>query len=107
MKQVALKIAERVNLLGILPQQGNFVTMKHVEDFRNELIFTAEEVKEYEIRFSEDGKQVLWKMTAETYEKSFEVNDIVVEALKKALAVLDKDEKITSVLMPLYDKFCN
>ena len=55
-----LTLQERFTLMGILPQEGSFVTLKILRDCNSELGLKDEEHKEYEI--SQDGPKVTWNM---------------------------------------------
>ena len=45
-----LRIGERLILLGILPNEGNFITLKVVRKLQEELSFSEADFKEYDIK---------------------------------------------------------
>jgi len=45
-----LNLGERFALLGILPQEGNFATLKVVRKLRENLSLTEEEMKHFEVK---------------------------------------------------------
>jgi hypothetical protein len=98
-----LTIMERVQLLQVLPREGNIGTMRIVHDLRMALAPTEKEVKLCNIREDAEKDQLLWdddKYTAEIPigEKA---TDVIVEALKRR----DAELRLTEQLIPLYEIF--
>ena len=97
-----LNLIERLSILQILPQEGNFVTLNVTRKLQESLAPTEEEIKEYGI--AQEGTQVTWNEKG-TKEKELEIGekatDIIVESLEK----LDKDKKLTSQHISIYEKF--
>lgn len=97
-----LSILERIALLSILPQEGNFVVLKIVNDLRNNLSFSEEEIKKFSIK--QENDLVTWD-TSILNEKDIQIGekatDIVVDALKK----LNDSGKLTMNHFTLYAKF--
>jgi hypothetical protein len=97
-----LTAAERVNLLNILPEQGNFITLKIVNDLRMNLSFTEKEIKVMDIKVNENT--VTWN---ENGNKETDVligekaTDIIVEKLSE----MDKNKQLTMLYYSLYEKF--
>ena len=101
-----LGISERINLLGILPTESNYVTLKIVADLKLELSFSEDEIKECEIESHKDGEKVftIWnQQKAKDKDVSIgeKATDIIVDALKK----LDGENKINEQTATLYEKF--
>lgn len=97
-----LTVAERIVLLGILPREGNYLTLKIVRKLRESLSFTEEEHQKYRLR-QEEGR-ILWDVAVEQEAEvpiGEKASDIVVEALKR----LDKEGKLTDQDFTLYEKF--
>lgn len=97
-----LTVAERVSLLGILPEQGDFVTLKIVRKLREELSFSEEEIKILNL-VSQDG-QVRWegeKDPNKDVQIGEKATDVIVEVLKK----LNNDKKLIQQQYSLYEKF--
>ena len=99
-----LNVLERITALGILPEAGNFVTLKIVQNLQMALSLTEAEFKEYGIVQKDD--QMTWNEKGRE-EKEIKIGekatDILVEALKK----LDKEKKLTNQHFSLYEKFVN
>lgn len=97
-----LNVLERITALGIMPEAGNFATLRVMNDLRMALSLTEAEFKEFGVK--QDGDQMSWnKKGAEEREVKIgeKATDILVEALKK----LDKDEKLTNQHFTLFEKF--
>ena len=97
-----LNVKERLLLLGILPKESSFVTLKIVRKLQDNLSFNEEELKE--IEFVQKDTQITWN-PAKDIEKEIEIGekatDIIIESLKE----LDKNKKITADNFELYEKF--
>ncbi len=97
-----LDVRERFVLLGVLPQEGNFLTLKTLRDLQDKLSFTEEEHKLY--KFVEKDGRVTWSDDVEQ-SKEIEIGekatDIIVEALKK----LDEAKTLKPDHYSIYEKF--
>lgn len=99
-----LTVFERIVLLGILPEQGSFLTLRIVRQLREGLSFTETELKALDLK--QNGEQVTWNPTAADPEGTEVIigekaTDIVVEALRK----LDGEGRLTEQHFTLYEKF--
>ena len=97
-----LNLMERLVVLQILPQEGNFATLKIVRKLQETLSPSEEEFKEFEIK--QDGDQVRWNPKG-LEEREIELGDKAKEIVAEALKKLDKDNKLTPQLMLVYEKF--
>jgi len=97
-----LNLNERFAVLQITPQEGNFATLKVVNDLRMVLSPTEAEFKEFEIH--QEGEMLKWNGKGKE-EREIKIGekatDIIVEALKK----LDKEKKLTQNQFTIYEKF--
>jgi len=102
-----LTIIERIALLGLLPAENNFVTLKIIRKLKEDLSFSEDEIKQFEIKAEND--RMFWNVKVENNlmpdgkeiaigEKA---SDIIVEALKK----LDESKKLAERHVSLYEKF--
>jgi len=96
-----LSVNSRLILLGIIPLQGDFTTLKIIRDMRDELSFSEEEHKE--LQFRQEETMVYWEDGFEDKEINFgeKATDIIVDAFKK----LDGQKKLRIEHMELYEKF--
>lgn len=95
-----LSILERINLLNVMPVEGDLVSMRVVKKLRDDLGFSEEEIKSNQIT-SEDN-QIKWRETG--YTKEVSVGEKAVEVIKAAFEKLDQAGKFREDLIPLYDK---
>ena len=97
-----LTVLERLVLQQILPQEGNFVTLKILRSLKTNLGISEKEYKEFEI--DQNGEQVTWNAKGNE-EREIEIGekatDIIVESLKK----LNEEQKLTEQHYSIYEKF--
>lgn len=97
-----LNVGERLTLMGILPSENNFVTLKLIRGLMEKLGLKNEEFKEFEIK--EEDNRVMWNDLGNE-EREIQIGeketDIIVDALKK----LDNGNKLTQRHFTLYEKF--
>jgi hypothetical protein len=95
-------IKERYLLLSILPDKGDFRTMKTIQDLRTDLLFSSEEVARCKI--VQDGNKLTWDTEAEE-PFSITVNDLASEILATALKGLDDEKTLTADYILVYERF--
>lgn len=95
-----LSVLERLVLLSILPKEGDYATLRILQNLRMSLAFTEEETKEWGI--TTENNQTKWKMNEETEIPIGEkATDIIVGAFKK----MNKDKKLPEQALGTYEKF--
>jgi hypothetical protein len=99
---VELSVLERIALLGILPREGNFLTLKILRQLREALSFSEEELSDFELRQEENSFH--WNPKAER-PKEVPIGAKAREIIAKRLEELDKAEKLTDELFGLYERF--
>ena len=97
-----LTVRERLLLVGILPAQGDILTMRTTDDLRRSLIFSEEEEDELELKV--DGNRYVWN-EKKAFEKNIAISAKGVSLIIMALTALDKEEKLTWEHISLWDKF--
>lgn len=99
-----LLIAERLNLLMILPQESSYSRLKLLHTLREELSFSEKEHKQFKIQ--DKGNRITWDLQAsEEYLKDIPIGEIMFDVISKILQSLDKQEKLKDVQISLYEKF--
>ena len=99
-----LSVKDRLVLINILPAQGDFKTMKYLRKYREALSFSEEEQEA--LNFKNDEKTGLVNWEAEKVDdKEIVAKKPVAKVIRETLEKLDKDEKLTSDTMDLYEKF--
>ena len=97
-----LTVHDRILLLGILPKETNYVTLKILDDLRMNLSYTEDETKEWGIDVDRENNQVSWD---EDGEADIPIGEIATGIIVDQLRNLDKQEKLTLSLVPVYEKF--
>lgn len=97
-----LNILERINLMGILPAETNYVTYKIITDLKTELSFSEEEIKKSEMKFKDD---MAFFNPQKAFDKDIEIGEKATDIIIEALNRLDKDNKINESNVSLYEKF--
>jgi len=103
-----LNISERVALLGVLPSEGNIVTLRIIRELQGRLSFTEQELKQYSLKNTvlPDGNVSLtWNPKLASRTKDIEIgetaNSVIVGQLKK----LSDQNKLQVNMVPLYERF--
>jgi hypothetical protein len=100
--KIKLSVADRMNLIGVLPAEGNYATQKVVRDLRDRIGFEEGELKA--IDYKQVGDRAHWDVN-KAKEKEYEFGKYETEVIVEALEQLDKEEKLTAQTTPLYEKF--
>jgi len=106
--KMKLKLAERFVLLGLLPKEGNFATLKVVRQLKESLSLTEDEIKHYEVKqvAKENGDvQLTWNTEKAKTDKEFEFGEFSVDMLKAKLRKLEEDSKLEEKHFTVYEKF--
>jgi len=100
-----LNVLERVMLGSILPVETNFLHYKIITNLKMQISFNDKETKDWGITqtVDKDGKgQVNWEKNEE---KDFTFGTTALGIIGEVLTKLDKEEKITTNIGTLYEKF--
>jgi len=95
-----LNVLERITLMGLLPQESNFITFRLLTDLKKDLSFTEKELKEFKIE-QKDGK-VYWSKSKDVEIPIGEQMTIIIQT---ALQKVDKEGKVNEGNISLFDKF--
>jgi len=97
-----LSVLERLMVLGLLPKEGDYATLKILMNLRLSLSFTEAETKEWGIVGDKEAKQTTWETNGEADVPIGEkATGIIVDALRK----LERDKKLPDQAMGVYEKF--
>jgi len=97
-----LTVRERLMLLGVLPREGSFATLRIIRRLQDELSFTEEEHQEFGLRETEEG--IVWNTSAEREKEikiGFKASEVIVTALKE----LDRKNQLRVDHISLFEKF--
>jgi len=97
-----LSIKERLMALGALPAEGDYSTLKILNQLRLSLSFSEKEVADWGIESDLEDNRTTWT-TDEVVEIPIgeKATDILVASLKK----LNREKKLNTDMMTLYEKF--
>lgn len=102
--KVKLNIPERIVLLGVLPKEGSFLTLKIIRDSQSIIAPSAEEIVNFDIR--QVDEKVTWNEKG-LEEVEFDFNQPVVDLVSKQLVELEKSNRLSMNHFSLYEKFVN
>ncbi len=97
-----LNVKQRLLLLNILPDEGNYDTLKIVRDQQALLSFTEEEHTRLKIR-RQDGMYVWDEGVDEPVDIT--IGEVAFNMIKRALRQLDTEGKLQVEFLPLYEHF--
>lgn len=97
-----LNVQERLTLVNLLPEKGNFQTMKTIEAARSLLYPSEEEVKKFEV--NQTGNNISWNKEGA---KSIEIKltKVQKDMLQATLEKLDEKEELTFAHYAVFKKF--
>jgi hypothetical protein len=101
MTQKALTIGERFALLGILPKQGDYLTIKKTEELRSRLLPDDEETKNFSIKTV--GETITWQNSLATAE--IEIGEVMEQRIKEILRDRSSARQLLSTEISIYEKF--
>jgi len=102
-----LSVKERLMLLGVLPNQGDFTTLKIIRKMREDLSFSEEEHKV--LNFQNDAAKgtIAWNMeTDKGIQKDVALGEKAQEIIKASLQKLNSEKRLLMDHMDVYEKFC-
>ena len=100
-----LTVKERVILLSVLPGEGDFLSLKLVRKLREDLSFSEEETKMFEMKHDKAKGQISWDPNCTGVEKEVEIGLKTYEIIKEALEALNRQKKLQDGMIELYEKF--
>lgn len=100
-----LSVKERIDVLSILPREGNFINLKLVRKIREDLSFNETENKALKFKYLDDGRVTWDRKVAKKTIKDVEIGATVMEIIRKKLTQLSKAEKLSDEHIDLYAKF--
>lgn len=103
-----LNIAERLALLGVLPQQGNAITLRVIRELQNQLSFTEAEMEHYNVKNQQlpDGRvNVTWNPELIDETKDIKIGKVAKKTIIEQLERLNSTKQLHISMLPIYDKF--
>ena len=102
--KVKLGLLDRLVVMGLLPQESNFATLKIVTDLQLQLGPTEEEFKKAGLSAAPNGGVIAKDWNA-VEEKEFTFGEIAEGIIVDALKKMDKEKKLKREFMSVYEKF--
>jgi hypothetical protein len=97
-----LGVKDRIALFGVLPQQGDFVTMTVKHDLSDKLKITQTEIEEFGIKSGEGN--LTWDASKEK-EIDFEFTELELKLVKDSLEEMNNKKSLNDDTFNLYKKF--
>ena len=102
-----LTLGERYVILGVLPTQSDFLTMKKVRELLDKLTPTDEERKKFDIKIvpSPQGNQIRWNDKGNTEKVDISIGEICEKEIVSKLKQLNEKKELTGEQVSVYEKF--
>ena len=99
-------VKERLTLLGILPKEGNAVSMRVLREFAEALSLPKEEWPTVGLTQDPDNPgNLTWDVAKDGDGKEIDTCATMREIIVTTLRELDDKKKLTMDLLPLYERF--
>lgn len=98
-----LNIIDRIQLLNILPKEGDFVTLIQIEDLEDKIKIRAEEASECKLNVNEEGFITYDREKEKMLKVKFTPEQITI--VKDVLKDLNEKKKLWRSILGLYKKF--
>lgn len=96
-----LEIYERLVMANILPEKENLLNMIIIEDIKEKIKLSQEEITKFEIK-SDDGK-LTWKNDSDS-SKEIEFTEAEISIISNQIDNLDKNKEITTDMVSVIRK---
>lgn len=103
--KVKLTVKQRIDLQSILPQQGDFLTVKMIRVLRESLSFSQDEHKLLKFAHHQDGSVEWNAKVAKKCFKEIEIPETIVSAVKVILEKANANNQITEAHLDFYEMF--
>lgn len=103
-----LTIANRISLLDLLPQQGNIVTLRLLQDLRKKVALSEEEIKKFgvkQVRSGDTGILIQWAPEFDKIRVDILMNESEKTIITREIMRLESQGQLTMNMLPLYDYF--
>lgn len=102
MMRVNLRVKERIGLLSVMMQKGNFITMKAILGLQDRLGFSAAEQEA--LGMVQEGLMTRWNEAADK-PRTFEFNDVELRIVAQSLKDLDSQGALGVEHVGLFETF--
>jgi len=98
-----LSVLDRVVILTILPKEGNFATLKILQELRMALSFTEKELKKFKITVDEELGTTNWEEGSGEVE--IPMGEKATELVTQSLEAMNSANTLKVDMMDTYEKF--
>ena len=99
-----MKIKDRLMVMSILPQQGNFVTIQLVAELKRKVSLSPKEIEQVGIKTDPATGNLAWDDTKDK-DKDFSFHESERALIQKALVELEEQNKLTPDHIDIYKQF--
>lgn len=103
-----LTIPERISLLGILPREGNIITLRIIRKLQERLSFTETEMTRWKMVNTShpDGRvSITWDEDFAKEEVDIEIGENATAIIKRELRIVEGQGKLRYDAISIYEKF--
>jgi hypothetical protein len=100
--KIGLGIGERMVVLGLLPKEGNIITLKMLRGMVGKIGLTPEEITAFGVK--QVGEQIHWDIKGNE-PKDIEFADAESDLIRLALTEKNSKNKLTEEMISVYEKF--
>lgn len=97
-----LNVPERINLMSILPSEGNFIDIGIIRSLKDLLNFDEESLKKFNIK--SEGEKLSWNNLGEE-EIEFDIKPRAFSIVCNILEKLDKEKRLDINHFTIFEKF--
>ena len=107
MKTVKLSVLNRILVSGLLPAEGDFITLRVLRGFKAKIGFTEQEITEFQIRSAQtpDGKSVSTWNSQLAKDVDYELTEMEEKFIVDGLKELNKTKKLNEQHIELCEMF--
>ena len=104
-----MTIKEVALLMGIIPENHNYLTLLELEDAKVQMVFTEEENRKFDIKSEQapDGRYYLTfnEESSDGYLKSIKFKPRAISAISEVLKKMDEEKELDQRFISIYKKF--
>lgn len=104
MKDFQLNLSERLQVIEILPREGNIISLRLVHDLKQKLSPTQKEIKDWKITVIGQG-QIQFLPKANQSRKKLTFFPAEIDLIKKQFTDLSNQNKLSVDMLGVYDIF--
>lgn len=104
-KKLKLTVFERINLLSILPREGDFTTLKILRELKENLSFDEEENEKLDFEYLSDNRVSWNNEVSRNLIKDVKIGRKAESIIREELEKLNSQKRLKEEHLGLYEKF--